>query len=31
MKKLGWEPKVTFQELVKIMTQADWELARKEK
>lgn len=29
--KLGWEPKVTFQELVKIMTRADWELARTEK
>jgi len=24
-KKLGWEPKVTFKELVKIMTQADFE------
>jgi GDPmannose 4,6-dehydratase len=29
--KLGWEPKVTFEELVKIMTKADWELARREK
>jgi len=29
--KLGWEPKVTFQELVKIMTQADWELAKRER
>lgn len=27
---LGWEPKVKFDELVKIMTEADWELARKE-
>ncbi len=24
-KLLGWEPKVTFKELVKIMVQADWE------
>ena len=23
--KLGWEPKVKFEELVKIMAQADWE------
>jgi GDPmannose 4,6-dehydratase len=30
-RELGWEPKVTFAELVKIMTEADWELARKEK
>ena len=30
-KKLGWEPKVKFDDLVKIMTKADWELARKEK
>ncbi len=29
--KLGWEPKVRFEELVKIMTQADWELAQREK
>lgn len=28
---LGWEPKTTFQELVCLMTEADWELARKEK
>ncbi len=28
--KLGWEPKVKFDDLVKIMTKADWELARKE-
>jgi GDPmannose 4,6-dehydratase len=26
--KLGWEPKVKFDDLVKIMTQADWELAK---
>lgn len=29
--KLGWEPKVKFNDLVKIMTKADWELAQKEK
>ena len=29
--KLGWKPKVKFNELVKIMTQADWELAKTEK
>ena len=29
--KLGWEPKVKFEELVKIMARADWELAKKEK
>ena len=28
---LDWEPKVKFEELVKIMTKADWELAKKEK
>lgn len=28
---LGWEPKVKFDDLVKIMTKADWELAKKEK
>ena len=28
--KLGWTSKVTFEELVKIMTKADWELAKKE-
>lgn len=28
---LGWEPQVKFEELVKIMTHADWELAKKEK
>ena len=27
---LGWEPKVTFRELVTIMAEADWKLARKE-
>jgi GDPmannose 4,6-dehydratase len=27
---LGWEPKVKFQELVKMMMDADLELARKE-
>jgi GDPmannose 4,6-dehydratase len=27
---LGWEPKVKFDDLVKIMTKADWELAKKE-
>lgn len=29
--ELGWEPKVTFSDLVKIMADADWELARREK
>ena len=29
--KLGWEPKVKFNDLVKIMTKADWELAKYEK
>ena len=29
--KLGWEPKVKFDDLVKIMTQADWELAKQRK
>jgi GDPmannose 4,6-dehydratase len=28
--KLGWEPKVKFDDLVKIMTKADWELAKRE-
>ncbi len=30
-KQLGWKPKVTFKELAKMMTQADWELAKREK
>ena len=30
-RELGWEPKVTFHELVDIMTKADWELAKAEK
>jgi GDPmannose 4,6-dehydratase len=30
-KILGWKPTVKFDELVKIMTNADWELAKKEK
>jgi len=29
--KLGWMPTVKFEELVKIMTLADWELSKKEK
>lgn len=29
-KKLGWEPKVTFKELAKIMTEADLALAKRE-
>lgn len=28
---LGWEPQVRFNELVEIMADADWELARREK
>ncbi|WP_309396508.1 GDP-mannose 4,6-dehydratase [Cerasicoccus maritimus] len=30
-KQIGWEPKVKFKELVKIMTEADLELAKQEK
>src|SRR5438270_1560396 len=30
-RQLGWEPKVTFKELAKMMTEADWELARRER
>ena len=29
-KQLGWEPTVRFKELAKLMTDADWELAKKE-
>ena len=29
-KQIGWEPKVKFKELVRIMTDADLELARRE-
>ena len=29
-KQLGWEPKVRFKELVKIMTEADLKLAQQE-
>jgi GDPmannose 4,6-dehydratase len=29
--ELGWRPKVTFKELAKMMTEADWELARRER
>ncbi|QDU42726.1 GDP-mannose 4,6-dehydratase [Symmachiella dynata] len=29
--KLGWQPKTTFAELVKIMVDADWERARRER
>ena len=29
-RQLGWEPKVRFKELVKIMTEADLELAKRE-
>jgi GDPmannose 4,6-dehydratase len=28
---LGWEPTVTFKELARLMTTADWELAKKER
>jgi len=28
---LRWEPKVSFEELVAMMTDADWELAKKER
>jgi len=30
-KVLGWQPKVSFEELVTMMVDADWELARKER
>ena len=29
--KLGWQPKTTFKELVKIMMESDWKLALREK
>lgn len=29
--KLGWEPKTTFPELVELMVESDWDLARQEK
>ena len=29
-KQLGWEPKVKFKELVKIMTESDLDLAKRE-
>jgi GDPmannose 4,6-dehydratase len=29
-RQLGWEPKVRFKDLVKIMTDADLELAKRE-
>jgi GDPmannose 4,6-dehydratase len=28
--KLGWQPKTTFSDLAKLMTEADFELAKKE-
>ncbi len=31
MEKLGWKPKVTFQALAKMMTEADWKLAKRER
>jgi GDPmannose 4,6-dehydratase len=30
-RKLGWEPKVGFPDLVRMMSESDWELARQEK
>ena len=30
-KTLGWSPKVTFKGLAKLMTEADWKLAKREK
>jgi GDPmannose 4,6-dehydratase len=30
-KILGWQPKVTFKELAKMMTDTDWEIARNER
>lgn len=29
--KLGWEPKVAFDQLVKLMTEHDWQLAKEER
>lgn len=29
--KLGWQPRTTFEELVKLMVDADWERARRER
>jgi len=29
--RLGWQPRTTFESLVREMVQADWELARQEK
>jgi GDPmannose 4,6-dehydratase len=31
MTKLGWKPKVTFKALAKMMTEADWKLAKRER
>ena len=28
---LGWQPRVTFKDLARMMTEADWELARRER
>jgi GDPmannose 4,6-dehydratase len=30
-RELGWQPKVTFKQLAKMMTEADWDLARRER
>jgi GDPmannose 4,6-dehydratase len=30
-KVLGWQPKVTFKDLARMMTDADWELAKRER
>ena len=30
-KALGWKPKVTFKELAKMMTESDWEVAKRER
>jgi GDPmannose 4,6-dehydratase len=30
-RELNWSPKVTFKELAKLMTESDWELAKREK
>jgi GDPmannose 4,6-dehydratase len=29
--KLGWQPKITFKELARIMTECDWRLAKEER
>jgi GDPmannose 4,6-dehydratase len=30
-KAMGWKPKVTFKELAKMMTESDWDVAKRER